>query len=97
MERISKKAIRPNELSGATISLTNYGTIAGRYGTPIVVPPQMAILGAGRYRDELKMTDKGISKHRMLPLSLSFDHRACTGGEGARFLAALIVDLQQTV
>jgi len=94
MERITHKAIKPDELTGATISLSNYGTIAGRYGTPVVVPPQIAILGTGRYRDELKLTDTGIGKARMLPLSLSFDHRACTGGEGARFLAALMVDLK---
>jgi len=94
MECIENKTIKPSELMGGTISLSNFGTIAGRYGTPVVTLPQVAILGTGRYRDELKLTDSGISKHRMLPLSLSFDHRACTGGEGARFLAAVITDLQ---
>jgi len=97
MDQIKNKTIKPDQLSGGTISLSNYGTIAGRYGTPIVTIPQVAILGAGRYRDELKITASGISKHRMLPLSLSFDHRACTGGEGARFLAAVITDLQSPV
>jgi pyruvate dehydrogenase E2 component (dihydrolipoamide acetyltransferase) len=91
---IADKSIKPSELMGGTISLSNFGTIAGRYGTPVVTLPQVAILGTGRYRDELKLTDIGISKQRMLPLSLSFDHRACTGGEGARFLAAVIEDLQ---
>ena len=94
MTSISDKSIKPSELMGGTISLSNFGTIAGRYGTPVVTLPQVAILGTGRYRDELKLTDTGISKQRMLPLSLSFDHRACTGGEGARFLAAIIEDLQ---
>ncbi len=97
MQSIEAKTIKPGELTGGTISLSNYGTIAGRYGTPVVTLPQVAILGAGRYRDELKISDNGISKHRMLPLSLSFDHRACTGGEGARFLAALMTDLQSAV
>ncbi len=97
MQCIEDKTIKPAELTGGTISLSNYGTIAGRYGTPVVTLPQVAILGAGRYRDELKITEQGISKHRMLPLSLSFDHRACTGGEGARFLAALMADLQSAV
>lgn len=93
--RVRDKTISPQEMQGATISLSNFGTIAGRYGTPIVVPPQVAILGAGRYREELKLTERGIVKSRILPLSLSFDHRACTGGEGARFLAAVIEDLQK--
>ncbi len=94
MANIENKTIKPSELMGGTISLSNFGTIAGRYGTPVVTLPQVAILGTGRYRDELKLTETGISKQRMLPLSLSFDHRACTGGEGARFLAAVIEDLQ---
>ncbi|NQD38082.1 dihydrolipoyllysine-residue (2-methylpropanoyl)transferase [Permianibacter sp. IMCC34836] len=94
-KKIADKAIKPTDLSGATITLSNYGSIAGRYGTPIVSPPQVAILGCGRFRNELKLTDKGIENAKMLPLSLSFDHRACTGGEGARFLAAVIADLEK--
>ncbi len=94
METIENKTIKPSELMGGTISLSNFGTIAGRYGTPVVTLPQVAILGTGRYRNELKLSETGISSQRMLPLSLSFDHRACTGGEGARFLAAIIEDLQ---
>lgn len=95
-KKISEKSIKPSDLSNATISLSNYGSIAGRYGTPIVVPPQVTILGCGRFRNELKLTENGIQNQRMLPLSLSFDHRACTGGEGARFLAALIADLEKS-
>jgi 2-oxoisovalerate dehydrogenase E2 component (dihydrolipoyl transacylase) len=94
-KKISDKAIKPSDLTGATITLSNYGSIAGRYGTPIVTPPQVAILGCGRFRNELKMTERGIENQRMLPLSLSFDHRACTGGEGARFLAAVMADLEK--
>ena len=95
-KKIADKAIKPDDMSGATITLSNYGSIAGRYGTPIVTPPQVAILGCGRFRNELKMTERGIENQRMLPLSLSFDHRACTGGEGARFLAAVIADLEKS-
>ncbi len=94
-KKISEKSIKPSDLSNPTISLSNYGSIAGRYGTPIVVPPQVAILGCGRFRNELKLTENGVQNQRILPLSLSFDHRACTGGEGARFLAALIADLEK--
>ncbi|MBI2379289.1 MAG: 2-oxo acid dehydrogenase subunit E2 [Gammaproteobacteria bacterium] len=94
-EKIRTKSLKTEDSKDPTITLSNFGSIAGRYGTPIVVPPQVAILGAGRFRNELKLTDKGIENQRMLPLSLSFDHRACTGGEGARFLAALIADLEK--
>ncbi len=93
-DKIKSKSLKQDDQMGATITLSNYGSIAGRYGTPVVSPPQVAILGTGRFRNELQLTAKGIESHRMLPLSLSFDHRACTGGEAARFLAAIIEDLQ---
>lgn len=92
-DKIANKGIKPNDLADATITLSNFGSIAGRYGTPVVSPPQVAILGTGRFRNELQLTDKGIVNQKMLPLSLTFDHRACTGGEAARFLAAIMEDL----
>ncbi len=94
-DKIANKAIKPDDLANATITLSNFGSIAGRYGTPVVSPPQVAILGTGRFRNELKLTDKGIVNQKMLPLSLTFDHRACTGGEAARFLAAIMEDLEK--
>ncbi|MGX5174589.1 2-oxo acid dehydrogenase subunit E2 [Aliikangiella sp. IMCC44653] len=96
-QKIETRSLKQEDQQGATITLSNFGSIAGRYGTPVVSPPQVAILGVGRFREELKLTDKGIAKHKMLPLSLTFDHRACTGGEAARFLAAVIQDLQKSV
>ncbi len=94
-EKIATKSLKQEDQQDATVTLSNFGSIAGRYGTPVVSPPQVAILGTGRYRNELKLTDKGIENRKMLPLSLTFDHRACTGGEAARFLAAVIEDLQK--
>lgn len=94
-EKIETKSLKQDDQQNATITLSNFGSIAGRYGTPVVSPPQVAILGTGRFRNELKLTDKGITNAKMLPLSLTFDHRACTGGEAARFLAAIMEDLQK--
>lgn len=94
-EKIETKSLKQDDQQNATITLSNFGSIAGRYGTPVVSPPQVAILGTGRFRNELKLTDKGITNAKMLPLSLTFDHRACTGGEAARFLAAVMEDLQK--
>lgn len=92
---VRARTIPPQEMTGATITLSNYGTIAGRYGNPVVVPPQVAILGAGRIYRTVVATEHGFAAHRMLPLSLSFDHRIVTGGEAARFLRALMDDLAQ--
>ena len=67
--------------------------IAGRYATPIVVPPMVAILGCGKIREVVAPFQGKITIRRILPLSLTFDHRAVTGGEATRFLAAVIKDL----
>jgi pyruvate dehydrogenase E2 component (dihydrolipoamide acetyltransferase) len=91
---IANRSLPPEELRGATITLSNFGTIAGEYAALIVMPPQLAILGAGRINDEPVRAASGTATHRMLPLSLTFDHRAVTGGETARFLRAVIGDLE---
>lgn len=88
------RKIPQEELRGYSITLSNFGTIGARYAAPIVMPPTVAILGAGRIRDEVVAVDGQPAVHRILPLSLTFDHRAVTGGEAARFLNAVVGDLQ---
>ncbi|MCG8503543.1 MAG: 2-oxo acid dehydrogenase subunit E2 [Sphingomonadales bacterium] len=90
---IEDQTIKSAEMRGATLTLSNFGMIAGLYGTTIVSPPEVAIVGIGRMFRKLVMHEAGIENRRHLPLSLSFDHRAVTGGEAARFLAAAIDDL----
>ena len=95
-QKIESKGLKQEDQQGATVTLSNFGSIAGRYGSPVVSPPEVAILGTGRFRNELQLTATGIENRKMLPLSLTFDHRACTGGEAARFLAAVIEDLEKS-
>ena len=90
------RSLAPEELDGATVTLSNFGMLAGRYGTPVVVPPQVAILGAGRAREEPAARGGKVVVRRRLPLSLTFDHRACTGAEASRFLAAAVADLERS-
>ena len=80
-------------MTGATITLSNFGTIAGKYGNPVVVPPMVAILGAGTIHQAVVPYQDEIVIHPIMPLSFSFDHRVITGGEAARFLKAVIDDL----
>ncbi len=82
------------ELKGATITLSNFGMLGGRFAELVVVPPQVAILGAGRIREGVRVSAGALRLTRFLPLSLTFDHRAVTGGEAARFLQAVIGDLE---
>jgi 2-oxoisovalerate dehydrogenase E2 component (dihydrolipoyl transacylase) len=83
-----------DEMRGATISLSNFGTLGGRFANLVVVPPQVAILGAGSIAQRVVARDGAPAVRRMLPLSLTFDHRAVTGGEAARFLAAVKAALE---
>jgi pyruvate dehydrogenase E2 component (dihydrolipoamide acetyltransferase) len=91
--QVEDRSIPPSELSGYTISLSNFGMFAGRYATPVVVPPCVAIVGAGKLSHDVVAVMGGIEVHRRMPISLTFDHRAATGGEAARFLKALLDDL----
>ena len=91
---VKSRKIPPQEMQGATITLSNFGTLAGKYANPIVVPPQVTIVGAGGIRNEVVAHEGQAVIHPVLPLSLTFDHRAVTGGEAARFLKALMDDLK---
>lgn len=82
------------ELKGQTITLSNFGMLAGRYAALSIMPPQVAILGAGRARQAVVPVDGRPAVRRVLPLSLAFDHRVVSGGEAARFLRAVIDNLE---
>lgn len=89
------RRVPPGELRGATITLSNFGMFGGRYAHLVVVPPQVAIVGVGRASDQVVARNATASVRRVLPLTLIFDHRVVTGGEGARFMAALKEDLER--
>ena len=91
--QVQDRSIPASELSGYTISLSNFGMFAGRYATPVIVPPTVAIIAAGRGRHQMTPVMGGFASHKIIPLSVTFDHRAATGGEAARFLKAMLDDL----
>ena len=91
--QVEDRTIPMSELTGYTISLSNFGMFAGRYATPVIVPPCVAIIAAGKGRHQMTPVMGGFESHRVIPLSVTFDHRACTGGEAARFLKAMLDDL----
>ena len=93
---VKARSLAPEELRDYTLMLSNFGVFAGKYATPVVVPPCVCIVGAGRLHHAVVPVLGGLETHRILPLSLTFDHRAATGGEAARFLKALIDDLQRS-
>jgi pyruvate dehydrogenase E2 component (dihydrolipoamide acetyltransferase) len=82
------------DLRDPTITLSNFGTLAGRHAALVILPPQVAIIGAGRIAPHAIEREGGVAFRHMLPLSLTFDHRVVTGSEAARFLKAMIEDLR---
>ncbi len=87
---VKKRELNAKEMQGATVSLSNFGMIAGRYATPVIVPPAVAILGCGRVRSAPVVADGKVVVGRILPLSFTFDHRAVTGGEATRYLKVVV-------
>jgi len=88
------RTVAPQDMVNYTFTLSNFGMMAGRYATPLMVPPTVGILGTGKVQHDVVAVMGGIEVHRRIPLSLSFDHRCITGGQAARFLAAVIQDLE---
>ncbi len=93
-QTVAARRLPPEQFQGATITLSNFGKFAGRFATPLIIPPMVAILAVGRLYTGV-VSVQGVPQARaLLPLSLSFDHRAVTGGEASRFLGYLLAALQ---
>ena len=93
MGELAKKArdgkLGPAEMSGGCISISSLGGIGGRYFTPIINAPEVAILGVCKSSIEPVWDGKAFQPRLMLPLSLSWDHRVIDGAAAARFNAYL--------
>jgi pyruvate dehydrogenase E2 component (dihydrolipoamide acetyltransferase) len=92
---VEARSISPDALRGATFTLSNFGMLGGEHAALVVSPPQVGILGAGRIHQACIAENGQPVVRRILPLSLTFDHRAVTGGEAARFLSAVRGDLER--
>ena len=90
-EKVRKNDFTLDDLRGSTFTISNLGAIGGTYSTPIINPPEVAILLTGRARKlPVVMEDDHVEPRLMLPLSLSYDHRLIDGAIAARFLNDLI-------
>jgi hypothetical protein len=85
-----KRDLRIEHLRGGTFTLSNYGSIGGIYGRPMILPPQVAILGLGRIHQAPVAREGRLAVATILPLSLVFDHRVCDGSYAVRFLNLFI-------
>ena len=89
------RTLKPEEVRGYTITLSNIAGGSSRYATPLMVPPTVGILGSGAAREQVVAVNGEIAIRRMLPLSLTFDHRCVAGADASRFLGAVVADLKQ--
>jgi len=80
------RRVAPADMQGGSMTITNVGTIGGTGFTPIINPPEVAILGVARSAHEPVFIDNQFRPRLMLPLVLSYDHRVIDGADGARFL-----------
>jgi pyruvate dehydrogenase E2 component (dihydrolipoyllysine-residue acetyltransferase) len=98
LQELSKKArdrkITLEELKGSTFTITNYGGYGGTYATPIINYPDVAILGTGKISERPWVKDGKVVPRKILPLSLTFDHRVIDGAEAAIFLTKIVKYLE---
>ncbi|MEX8498509.1 2-oxo acid dehydrogenase subunit E2, partial [Leptothrix ochracea] len=104
MSELAKKArdgkLGPAEMTGGCFSISSLGGIGGRYFTPIINAPEVAIMGVCKSAIEPKWDGKAFQPRLMLPLSLSWDHRVIDGAAAARFnvyFASLLADFRRIV
>ena len=88
-EKARSQRLAMHELQGGSFSISSLGAIGGTGFTPIINAPEVAILGVGRLTTKPVWDGEGFVPRKMLPLSLSFDHRAINGAEAGRFMAHL--------
>jgi pyruvate dehydrogenase E2 component (dihydrolipoamide acetyltransferase) len=93
-EEARTRKIKLSDLKGNTFTITNIGSIGGIFSTPIINPPDVAILGVHRIRDMPVAINGEIKIRKILPLVLSFDHRVLDGAQAARFMNTLIEHLK---
>lgn len=89
------RSIPREQLMGSTFTVSNVGSYAGRFATPVINYPEVAILALGRVREGVVVKNGGMHIAKLMPLSLACDHRVVDGAEGVMFLAR-VMELLQT-
>ncbi|HOT00238.1 MAG TPA: dihydrolipoamide acetyltransferase family protein [Acidobacteriota bacterium] len=95
--RARERKLTLDDFKGGTFTVTNYGAIGGLFGVPVINYPQAAILGIGRVVERPVVKDGQLAVGRVMPLSLSVDHRIVDGGATTRFLNDVMASLREPV
>jgi len=89
------KKLKLENVKGGTFTITNIGSIGGRFFTPIINAPEAAILGIGRIHEQAVLVDGAVEARKIMPLSLSYDHRVVDGAAAARFMNDIVSLLEE--
>lgn len=96
-DKADNRKLKLEEMQNGTFSVTNFGSIGGLYGMPVINYPQAAILGVGRLHEKPVIKDGQVAPGWVMPLSLAVDHRIVDGGETTRFINRVIGFLEDPV
>ena len=83
--KAKEKRLTLENMSGGCFTISSLGNIGGKYFTPIINPPEVAILGISKYEIKPKFINNKFKARKILPISLSYDHRVIDGADAARF------------
>jgi pyruvate dehydrogenase E2 component (dihydrolipoamide acetyltransferase) len=97
IQRAKERKLTLDDFKDGTFTITNYGSIGGTFGVPVINYPQAAILGIGRFKKTPVVKGDSIEIGNILPLSMSVDHRIVDGGEAVRFLNQVMAYLHDPV
>lgn len=94
-EKARDRKLSLGDLKDGSFSITSYGSIGGYFAVPVINYPQSAILGVGRIADKPVIKDNAVVPGKVMPISMSVDHRIVDGGEVARFLNEVLAMLKE--
>lgn len=96
-DKARNRKLTLDDMKGGTFTISNFGSIAGIFGTPVINYPQVGILGVGRITEQAVVKNHQVVAGNVLGLSLSVDHRVVDGGDTARFMKQIIDHLADPI
>ena len=96
-EKARQKQLKKTDIEGASFTVSSLGKIGGHGFTPIINPPEVAIIGISNTRTNIRLDGKKIIEDMVLPVSLSYDHRVINGVEAGEFMVDLKIELEEKV
>ena len=88
--RAKSRQLALDDIRGGTFTISNFGSFSGVFGNPMILPPQVAILGVGRIHEMAVVREGAVAPASVLPLSLVVDHRLIDGAYACKFLASFM-------